>query len=99
MKVLICAAGKGSRLKHKFSPKPLTPIFGLSLLERVILNCKAVGLKDFIIVVGYKAEEIMKKIGNGEKYGVRIQYIFNDEWEKGNGVSVLKAKDYIEIVL
>lgn len=96
MKVLICAAGKGSRLKHKFSPKPLTPIFGLSLLERVILNCKAVGLKDFIIVVGYKAEEIMKKIGNGEKYGVRIQYIFNDEWEKGNGVSVLKAKDYIE---
>ena len=96
MKVLICAAGKGSRLKHKFSPKPLTPIFGLSLLERVILNCKAVGLKDFIIVVGYKAEEIMRKIGNGEKYGVKIQYIFNDEWEKGNGVSVLKAKDYID---
>jgi CDP-L-myo-inositol myo-inositolphosphotransferase len=95
MKVLICAAGRGSRLKHKFSPKPLTPIFGLSLLERVILNCKAVGLNDFLIVVGYKANEIIERIGNGERYGVRIQYIFNNEWEKGNGISVLKAKNYI----
>jgi CDP-L-myo-inositol myo-inositolphosphotransferase len=44
--------------------------------------------------VGYKANEIIEKVGNGDKYGVQVDYIFNPEWKKGNGISVYKAKDY-----
>ncbi len=96
MEALIIAAGKGSRLSRFYSPKPLTPIFGLRLIERIILAGKLAGIRDFKIVVGYKSEKIKKELGNGERYGVRIQYIDNPEWEKGNGVSVLKAKNYMK---
>ena len=96
MEALIIAAGKGSRLNHRFSPKPLLPIYGLRLIERIILTAKLAGIHRFKIVVGYKADEIMKTIGSGEKYGVHIEYIVNPEWEKGNGVSVSKAKQYLK---
>ena len=96
MQAVIIAAGKGSRLSRFYSPKPLTPIFGLRLLERIILAGRLAGIRDFKIVVGYKAAKIKKEIGTGEKYGVRIEYIDNPEWQKGNGLSVLKAKDYVQ---
>ena len=95
MEAVIIAAGNGSRLSRYFSPKPLTPIYGLRLIERIILAGKRAGLKDFKIVVGYKASRIKRELGTGAKYGVRITYIDNPEWEKGNGVSVLKAKGHV----
>jgi len=96
MEVLIIAAGEGKRLNHRFSPKPLIPIFGLSLIKRIILRAKSAGFNRFKIVVGYKADQIMKKLGNGDKYGVEVDYIFNPEWKKGNGISVYKAKAYFQ---
>lgn len=95
MEALIIAAGQGSRLKRLYSPKPLTPIYGLRLLERIILAGKLAGIRDFKIVVGYKAARIKREIGDGRKYGVNIAYIDNPEWEKGNGVSVLKARGHV----
>lgn len=94
MEALIIAAGRGKRLKDYFSPKPLISIFGLSILERIILSSKAAGIKKFKIVVGYKSDLIRKKIGCGDKYGVHVEYILNPEWQKGNGLSVHKAKNY-----
>jgi len=52
MEAAIIAAGKGSRLSGFFSPKPLAPIFGLRLIERIILAGKHAGIQDFKIVVG-----------------------------------------------
>src|SRR5215216_2046725 len=95
MEAVIIAAGNGSRMSPLFSPKPLTPVLGLRLIERIILVAKLAGINDFKIVVGYKAGLIKEAIGDGRKYGVRIQYIDNPEWEKGNGVSVLKARDHV----
>ncbi len=94
MEALIIAAGQGSRLKPKFSPKPLVKLLGLTLLERQILTAREAGIYDFKIVVGYQAERIKNFLGEGEKYGVHIEYIFNPEWEKGNGVSVYCARNY-----
>lgn len=93
-KALIIAAGRGSRLSRFYSPKPLIPLFGLALIERIILTGRTAGVLEYKIVVGYEAGKITKELGNGEKYDVSIQYIDNPDWEKGNGVSVLKAKKY-----
>jgi CDP-L-myo-inositol myo-inositolphosphotransferase len=95
MKALVIAAGKGSRLKLKLrkdKPKPLVQLLGLSLIERVILNAKQAGIDQFLIVVGYLGEKIEKKLGEGNKYGIKIEYIENAEYERENGVSVLCAK-------
>ncbi len=96
-RALIIAAGQGSRL-HSITngnPKPLTHLLGLSLIERVMLSVKGVGVNDFVIVIGYLGDKIKAKLGNGSKYGVKITYVMNDEWQKGNGISVLKAKDLL----
>ncbi|MHC1635888.1 MAG: sugar phosphate nucleotidyltransferase [Candidatus Methanospirareceae archaeon] len=95
MKALIIAAGKGSRLREltKTKPKALVQILGLSLIERVILSAKEAGIKEFFIVTGYLGEKIREALRDGASYGVKIEYVENNEWERGNGVSVLKARE------
>lgn len=97
MKALVIAAGKGTRLKSltKDKPKPLVQLLGLSLIERVILSARQAGIDEFIIVIGYLGESIRDKLGNGDKYGLRITYVENSEWERGNAVSVLKARELL----
>lgn len=96
MKALILAAGQGIRQKQNGDCKPLIPLLGLNFIERVILTANKYGIKDFQIVIGYKGKRIRKYLGNGKKLGVNIGYIYNDEWRKGNGISVLKAKNFIQ---
>jgi CDP-L-myo-inositol myo-inositolphosphotransferase len=94
LKALILAAGHGKRQKENGEPKPLVSLFGLKFIERVILTAKKSGIKEFQIVIGYKYKKIRKYLEDGHKYGVKIDYIFNDEWKGGNGISVLKARDF-----
>ncbi|MFC2164548.1 sugar phosphate nucleotidyltransferase [Acidobacteriota bacterium] len=96
MEALIIAAGKGSRLNHFSCPKPLIPILGHPLIEHIIQRVRKTGITQIKIVVGYKADQLQKTIGNGERWGVRIDYIHNPEWTKGNGISVYVAKDCIK---
>lgn len=96
-KALIIAAGQGSRL-HSITngnPKPLTHLLGLSLIERVMLGVKEAGVSDFVMVIGYLGDKIKAKLGDGTKYGAKITYVENNEWQKGNGISVLKAKELL----
>lgn len=96
MKALILAAGQGRRQKENGDSKPVIPLLGLSFIERVILTAKKSGIKEFLIVTGYNAGKVRKHLRKGNKLGVKIDYVYNAEWRKGNGVSVLKAKDYIQ---
>jgi len=95
IKVVIIAAGLGSRLRKHGNSKPLVPIQGIAILERVIMNVNKIGIKDFFIVIGFNGDKIQEALGNGEKYNVKINYIQNNEWNKGNAISVLKAKPFL----
>ena len=93
MKCLIIAAGRGKRLSSKGDSKPLVPLLGLSLIERVILTVKKCGLTDFYVVTGYNGETVRKYLNRfSQSRNINITHIINEEWEKGNGISVLKAK-------
>jgi len=98
MKALIIAAGKGSRLNDLTmdKPKALAQLLGLTLIERIILTAKQACIDDFIIVTGFRGGKIKEKLGDGERYGVKITYIENNDWKKGNGVSVLSAKELLD---
>lgn len=97
MKALIIAAGRGSRLKNLTNniPKSLIIVLGKTLIERVILTAKQAGINEFVIVIGYLGDKIKEHLDDGEKFGVKIDYIENDEWQRGNGVSVLRAKELL----
>ncbi|SPF34432.1 Putative Mannose-1-phosphate guanyltransferase (fragment) [Candidatus Desulfosporosinus infrequens] len=76
MKALILAAGKGTRLRPltNYVPKPMLPLHGKPLLEWVMLPIIACGIKDFVFAVSYLAQQIINYFGDGERWGVRINY-------------------------
>jgi len=97
MKCLIVAAGKGSRLWQKGNIKPLIPILGVPLIERVIRSAIQAGINDFYVVSGYKGDRVRPFLDDlARRCHVKITHIINDLWEKGNGLSVLKAKEYLD---
>jgi CDP-L-myo-inositol myo-inositolphosphotransferase len=97
MKCLIIAAGKGSRLRQRGDCKPLVPILGLPLIERVIRAAIEAGADDFFVITGYREELIRPFLADlADRLGIRITAIFNPDWEKENGLSVLKAKAYLQ---
>lgn len=93
VRCLIIAAGRGSRLSSRGDSKPLIPLLGLSLIERVILTAKKSGLTDFYVVTGHNGEKVKQYLDRfSQSRNINITHITNEEWEKGNGISVLKAK-------
>lgn len=76
-KVVIMAGGKGIRLRPltKNTPKPMLKVGGKPILQRIIKSFKDCGYKDLIICVNYKSHIIENYFGNGDKFGVNIEYI------------------------
>nr|HID58125.1 hypothetical protein [Desulfobacterales bacterium] len=96
MKCLIVAAGKGSRLWQRGDVKPLVPILGIPLIERVIRSAVEAGLDDFYVVSGYRGERVRTFLdGLARRCRVKITHVINEAWEQGNGLSVLKARKYL----
>lgn len=96
MKALIIAAGNGTRLQPyaRGRHKSLLPLLGLKIIERIILTAKETGISEFVIVTGYEGKSIRALLKNGENYGVSVTYVENKEWEKANGISTLRAKQF-----
>jgi len=96
MKCLIIAAGKGHRLQSKGDSKPLIPLFNIPLIERVIRCALEAGADDFFVVTGYQGEGVRVFLDRlAERLGIGITPIVNEDWEKENGLSVLKARDFL----
>ena len=75
------AGGFGKRLMPltKDIPKPMLPIDGVPLMEKLIRDLKKNGLKKFYISVFYKKEVIKSYFKDGENFGVDIEYIEEKE--------------------
>ncbi len=58
IKCLIIAAGNGSRLRQKGDSKPLVPLLGVSLIERVIRSAMEAGADQFYVVIGYRGDQV-----------------------------------------
>ena len=98
-KAVIIAAGMGSRLRGYGAdlPKPLVPLAGVPLLKRTILSAMRAGISEFVVVVGYRCHEIMHALADDPQLSdVAIDWVQNKEWARGNGVSVLSAREYVD---
>ncbi|HWU42001.1 MAG TPA: nucleotidyltransferase family protein [Bdellovibrio sp.] len=94
-KVVLMAGGFGKRLSPLTDsiPKPLLKVGGQPILETIVKRFRDMGFSDFIFVVNYRAEMIREHFGDGEKIGVRIQYI-QEEAPLGTcgGLTLLKER-------
>lgn len=94
MKTVIMAGGKGTRISELFPdiPKPLIPICGKPVLEHEIKILKEQGFDDIILTVSHMADKLKKYFGDGEKFGVHIEY-FVEEIPLGNAGALFRLRD------
>jgi choline kinase len=95
-RALILAAGFGSRLDDGRSiPKPLRPVAGVPLIVRVIRALEEGGVRSIGIVVGHLADDLKRGLDQFD-YVADLSFYINDEYQKPNGTSVLKARSFVE---
>ena len=75
--IFLMAGGKGTRLLPltKKTPKPLLKIKGVPIIEKIIVNFRNQGFKNFTISVNYLGHKIKKHLGKGNKLKVNITYV------------------------
>ncbi len=97
MKCLILAAGQGTRLRWRGEVKPLVPLLGVPLIERIIRSAMEGGVDDFYVVTGYEGEKVGDFLQHlSGRVNVAITRIQNKEWQKENGFSVLQARELLD---
>jgi len=76
LKAVIMAGGKGTRISSVSDeiPKTMLPVAGKPVLELQIKCLKSHGYKDIIIVTGHLGGFVHAYFGNGENFGVNIEY-------------------------
>lgn len=80
-RAIILAGGKGTRLRPYtvVLPKPLMPIGEFPILEVVVRQLKKNGFAHITMAVNHQAEIIRAYFGNGQKWGVKIDYSQENE--------------------
>lgn len=76
-RVVIMAGGIGSRLRPitELVPKPMIEVGGRPILETILRRFKTQGFRRFTFCVNYRAEMIMDWFGDGQRFGVEIEYV------------------------
>jgi dTDP-glucose pyrophosphorylase len=75
--MVIMAGGRGTRLRPQteFCPKPMLPVGGKPILEHILERAKAQGFTNFAFAIHYLGHMVEDYFGNGERFGVRIDYL------------------------
>ncbi len=75
-RAIILAAGEGSRMRPLTytRPKVMLPLANRPILEHLLIEMRAAGIREFTFVVGYHDEQIRGYFGDGTRWGVNIGY-------------------------
>ncbi|MDY7033933.1 MAG: D-glycero-beta-D-manno-heptose 1,7-bisphosphate 7-phosphatase [Thermodesulfobacteriota bacterium] len=73
---VILAGGRGTRLKPLTDtlPKPMIKFHGKPFLEYLIENIREQGIRKVLLLLGYLPEVIQEYFGDGNSFGVQIEY-------------------------
>lgn len=80
MRAMILAAGKGERMRPltEIMPKPLLQVNHQPLIVYHLQAFAKAGITEIVINLGYLGEKIAGYLGNGQAFGVNIQYSYED---------------------
>jgi dTDP-glucose pyrophosphorylase len=97
---VIMAGGRGSRLAPLTEriPKPMLPVAGRPILERLVLHLVGSGISRIFISLNYLGEVIEQHFGDGTGFGCRIEYLREDRTlPLGTGGSLRLLAQYGEL--
>ena len=102
MKAIILAAGLGTRLQPltESRPKCLIELGGSALLDYQVDAMRAVGVEEFVIVVGYEAEQVRahctEKLRPEHERG-HLRFVDNPDYEQTNSLySLFLAREELD---
>ena len=95
-RAVILAAGRGTRMRELTAelPKPMIEVRGKPVLQHIVEGLRDAGIRDCLIVVGYRADAVQDFFGDGSRYNVAIQYK-TQTVQDGTGRVVELAHDFV----
>jgi len=81
IKAMILAAGEGRRMRPLTltTPKPLLKVGEHALIEHTIHRLANSGIQEIVVNVAYLGHQIIKALGDGSRYGVKLSFSHEPE--------------------
>ena len=94
---VILAAGEGQRLRPftASKPKAMISIAGKPILHHVVESLVQNGIRNIVLVVGYKKEQVLDYMGSGEQWGIDLTYVTQAR-QLGTAHALAQAKDTVK---
>ncbi|MCI0703380.1 MAG: NTP transferase domain-containing protein, partial [Planctomycetia bacterium] len=91
--VLILAGGKATRLGEvtKSIPKALVSVVGRPFIDHQLEALYVQGIHEVVMCVGHFADQIRAHVGDGKRFGLRVQYSHDGATLRGTGGAVRHA--------
>jgi UDP-N-acetylglucosamine diphosphorylase/glucosamine-1-phosphate N-acetyltransferase len=91
---VILAGGEGRRLRPFTVNKPKAMIYvaGKPIIRYVLESLASVGIRNIVLVVGYKREQVFDYVGDGRQFGVELEYITQSK-QLGTGHALAQARE------
>ena len=95
-KAVLLAAGRGTRMRELTAdlPKPMIEVRGKPVLQHIVEGLRDAGVKQFLVIVGYRADVVQNFFSDGSRYKIDIQYAVQTV-QDGTGRVVDLARDFI----
>ena len=95
MKAILLAGGQGRRLRSITGklPKPMVPLVGVPVLDRLLELLRRNGFTDVCATLCYRPEAIQEHCGDGSSYGVHLRYRIETE-PRGTAGAVRACSDF-----
>jgi dTDP-glucose pyrophosphorylase len=96
-KAVLLAAGRGIRMRELTVelPKPMIEVRGKPVLQHIVEGLRDAGIREFFIIVGYRADAVQNFFGDGSRYKIAIQYA-TQVVQDGTGRVVDIARNFAE---
>ena len=91
--VVILAGGLATRLRPitERIPKALVEVGGQPFIAHQLRLLKSHGVQHVIISAWYKGEMIREYVGNGNQFGMDVEYVFDGDYPLGTGGAIRQA--------
>jgi dTDP-glucose pyrophosphorylase len=95
-KAVVLAAGRGTRMRELTAdiPKPMIEVRGKPVLQHIVEGLRDAGIREFLVVVGYRANAVQNFFGDGSRYKIAIQYV-TQAVQDGTGRVVDLSRDFV----
>jgi dTDP-glucose pyrophosphorylase len=95
-KAVLLAAGRGTRMRELTTdlPKPMIEVRGKPVLQCIVEGLREAGVREFLVVVGYRADAVQNFFGDGSRYKIDIRYA-TQVVQDGTGRVVDLARDFV----